>query len=477
MSVSDKGTISTDTAPASDAAADYRTGVGNGVNSIAITATQNHSGATVDIFSAAGTETDEAIAHDVGAHVGTDGMVDLPVGRNVVRIQVTAENGVAVRNYFLVITRASAGASSNAKLSDLTLTGITFSPAFNKDTMMYSADVPVNITSTTVTATAGTTATAATNASSVVITSNTDDTLDPDLVTDDVDGNITSYTVNLSPGDNVITIVVTAKDYETTETYEVRIIRGESNNAYLSSLSLMDSGGMAIDLMDMDGMVVDFASDTMMYYADVANDVDMVTVSAMEMDPDASVSGTGEKSLVVGENTVEVTVTAEDGTMMTYTVMVDRDGSGDASLSSLSLMDSDGMAIELMDMDGMVVDFASDTMMYYASVANDVDMVTVSAMATHSRAMVSVDGADNLEAGENTVTVTVTAEDGTMMTYTVMVTVASAPSSLFEQYDVNGNMEIDKDEALTAIDDYLFHGTITKEQMLDIVDFYLFGTA
>ena len=52
----------------------------------------------------------------------------------------------------------------------------------------------------------------------------------------------------------------------------------------------------------------------------------------------------------------------------------------------------------------------------------------------------------------------------------------SAQGSLFERYDVNGNMEIDKEEALTAIEDYLFHGIITKDEMLDIVDFYLFGT-
>ena len=69
---------------------------------------------------------------------------------------------------------------------------------------------------------------------------------------------ITIHSIALSNGANVITIIVTAEDYETTETYTVRVTRGVSDDATLSSLSLMDSDGMAIDLMDMDGMTAEF---------------------------------------------------------------------------------------------------------------------------------------------------------------------------------------------------------------------------
>ncbi len=85
--------------------------------------------------------------------------------------------------------------------------------------------------------------------------------------------------------------------------------------------------------------------------------------------------------------------------------------------------------------------------------------------------------------GDNVYMVTVTASDGANTdTIDLVVTVIDQddtidPSDLFERYDVNNNMDIDKDEALTAIDDYLFHGTITKEEMLDIVDLYLFGAS
>ena len=48
-------------------------------------------------------------------------------------------------------------------------------------------------------------------------------------------------------------------------------------------------------------------------------------------------------------------------------------------------------------------------------------------------------------------------------------------SELIDRYDTNSNGRIDKSEALAAVVDYLFHGTLTKEQALQVVNLYLFG--
>ena len=313
------GGESVDVSSLTSGAVIHTAGVPNGVNSITVEANPNHSGAMVVIKSGATVGTAASGTADADGTVALNVTTD-PTAPNVIGIEVTAEDGATVGYYFLQITRASASASNNAKLSALAMSGITLTPAFSPNTTMYTAEVPVNISSTTVLATAAGAAPTA-NASSVVITSDTDDMLGPDSNT--ADAHITGHTIALSLGDNVITIVVVAQDYATMETYTVTVQRGPSNNAYLSSLSLTDDMGEAVDLKDMNDMMAEFMSGIDMYYASVDGDVEMVTVSAMAMDSDATVSGDGDVSLETGENTITVTVTAEDGTtMMTYTIMV-----------------------------------------------------------------------------------------------------------------------------------------------------------
>ena len=67
---------------------------------------------------------------------------------------MTAENGSTVRNYIVEITRAPAGASSNAKLdslfADLTTAdnaAITLSPGFKPDIENYTARVANSVVS------------------------------------------------------------------------------------------------------------------------------------------------------------------------------------------------------------------------------------------------------------------------------------------------------------------------------------------
>ena len=84
---------------------------------------------------------------------------------------------------------------------------------------------------------------------------------------------------------------------------------------------------------------------------------------------------------------------------------------------------------------------------------------------------------------DNTYMVTVEASDGTNMAsheVAIMVTDVSEmvpEMSLLEMYDENDNNRIDKNEVLAAVDDYLFERTITKEQALEVIDLYLFGSS
>lgn len=67
-----------------------------------------------------------------------------------------------------------------------------------------------------------------------------------------------------------------------------------------------------------------FSSDTTDYSLIVENEVTSIDISASAADTNASVSGRGSHSLSVGDNTINIVVTAEDGTTRTYTINVVR---------------------------------------------------------------------------------------------------------------------------------------------------------
>ena len=192
-----------------------------------------------------------------------------------------------------------------------------------------------------------------------------------------------------------------------------------------------------------------FASGTTTYTASVGHAVAETTVTAMTSDANASVEVTPEDAddgtsgdqvaLAVGRTTISVEVTAQDGeTTQTYTVMVTRAGSADATLSALSLS---GVTL--------TPAFASGTTAYTASVEHAVTETTVTASASDSNASVEVtpedadDGTSGdqvaLAVGETAIAVEVTAQDGvTTQTYTVTVTRGGSSDASLSALSLSG---------------------------------------
>ena len=373
----------------------YSANVGNDVSQTAVTPTVNHSGASYVI--------------KLGGVTDADGTVSLSVGRNVITIELTAEDGSTTRTYTVTITRAEPP-STDATLRGLTLSGTDFG-TFDSTTTSYSADVDNDVVWTTVTPTVNDS-----GASYVIKLGG---------VTD-ADG-----IVSLAVGSNVITIEVTAEDGSTTRTYTVTITRAEppSTDATLRGLTL---SGTDIGTFD---------STTTSYSADVDNDVSRTTVTPTVSDSGASyviklggvTDADGTVSLAVGSNVITIEVTAEDGeTTKTYTVTVTRAEaptpaeSSDATLRALTLSGVDFGT------------FDSTTTSYAAGVANSVSQTAVTPTANDAGAsyiiklggVTDADGTVSLAVGGNVITVEVTAEDGeTTRTYTVTVTRSAPPST------------------------------------------------
>ena len=188
-----------------------------------------------------------------------------------------------------------------------------------------------------------------------------------------------------------------------------------SSDATLSALTL-SSGSLSPG----------FASGTLAYTASVANSVSSLIVTPTTNDANATATVNGASpatpvTLALGSNTVTVQVTAQDGvTTQSYTVAVTRAASSDATLSALAL--SQG---------SLSPSFTSGTLAYTASVAHSVSSLIVTPTTNDANATATVNGASpatpvTLSVGSNTVTVQVTAQDGTTQSYTVAVTRAAS---------------------------------------------------
>ncbi|WHH57762.1 cadherin-like beta sandwich domain-containing protein [Petroclostridium sp. X23] len=291
-------------------------------------------------------------------------------------------------------------AEPGADLKALTVDGYTLSPSFDPDTTDYSISVPSVVESVYVTADV--------SYDSAALKINGNDAVK----------NVTQA-VYIGSGDTMITIGVSAGD-DISKTYTVDVKRAaetaKSSNADLKSLSISHDGtGYPLS--------TNFDADTVAYSVYVPGTVVSVEIMAETSDDGAAlkiygknaVSGVAEAVyLAQGDTTIPIVVTAEDGTVKTYTVVAGRTAdSGKSSDSSLSSLSVDGYALSPA--------FSSGITGYSVAVSEDVTSLDITAVASDGGATFEINGKDAkssvaeavyVGAGTAVVTIAVTAEDG-----------------------------------------------------------------
>ena len=308
----------------------------------------------------------------------------LNVGDNTINIVVSPENCKSqyssvpgntcqTRTYTITVNRAVP--DTNAYLTDLKIAGVSV-PGFNKTTYEYTIDaVPNATTSVTV---------APTKESSLSTLS----------------GDTTSK--SLAVGNNQIKVTVTAQDGTTKHTYTVNVKR-KSNVAELSSLTVTSSPQGTLNPST-------FSASTKTYTYTVGPDVTNVSIAATAGNG-ATVAGTGNYNPQT-TNKAEIIVTPEDGSPVTYTVNLVRTKSTDVTLDELSVA---GYTLSPA--------YSDSINSYNVTVPSTETSVNVTATAHDSRTTATVSGGTNLTTGNNTVTVTVTPENGVSSARTITITV------------------------------------------------------
>ena len=213
-----------------------------------------------------------------------------------------------------------------------------------------------------------------------------------------------------------------------------------SANNYLSSLSIS-------------GAAINFNKNTHAYTVNI--DAASTTISATAEDGRSSVAGVGAKSLREGRNVFYVVVTAQNGGQRTYTITINRPYSqqpqqpttpapetptpetpeeptdpdapelplgGIHEIEGPETGEKDSNAkLKSLTIDKIAIPFNPSIIEYELNVDFDIDSIKIKADSESAKAKVDGATTHKLIVGRNVIKVTVTAEDGTVRIYEIII--------------------------------------------------------
>ena len=342
-----------------------------------------------------------ATAEDTKASVVGTGNKSLSIGDNSIEVVVTAEDG-STKTYTIKVKKLS----NDIALKSLTVTSDpmgTLTPIFASTTYAYTYNYDATVTNLNVTATTN-------NANAKVGIIDSDFSEPMTSTTGSATKTFTSTTKNVK-------VTVIAEDGSTKD-YTITLSRDLSNNSYLKDIS--------IDGTNIDG----FNKENFEYNIKVSRETDSINISAILDDEKATLTTdlSNKFNLNLGENIINIVVTAENGNTSTYILNVEREKNNDATLDSITV--SEGT---------LTPAFNKNTLNYTVNVENDVTSIEVSATATDSNATVTGIGTKELNTGDNLINIVVKSESGSENTYTINVIRAKSSNKDLIDIKVDSN--------------------------------------
>lgn len=276
---------------------------------------------------------------------------------------------------------------------------------------------------------------------------------------------------NLEMGKNTFNVKVTAEDKKTTKTYTLTITREDKENS--QSDATLSNLGIRPKEYDFTG----FKPTTTTYNTTVPNDVEKITIYASAKNSKDTISGTGNKTLNVGQNKCEIKVTSEDKkTSKTYILNVTRKEKGEETEENPEDKEpdedtendqeiTDGLKnIEIKNCE-LNPSFSQDVYSYEVTVPSGTEKLEINTETTSDDIEVEIAGNENLKQGENIITILATnKKDDTTSTYQIKANVGN------QEIDLSTvNSELKDAESNAKKQEWIIKGTIIAIIVLIII--------
>lgn len=273
----------------------------------------------------------------------------------------------------------------------------------------------------------------------------------------DFKSNITEYSID-SLDQSVITISATSSDASSTITgdlgeqkleygkniFKVTVTSEDGNSTTYTINIYRPSGNSSLDSLSVEGINVEFNSEKLNY--DLIINSDKINITATTSSSTSKVEGTGEKKLEYGKNEFKIIVTAENGSKRTYILNITRYDTNN-TLKSIKI---NGEEVKIND--NKEITFTTK-----------LDKIKIEANANSDRVKsITGTGDENIVYGANEFEIIVTAENGDIRTYKLVVNRLS--DNRLSKLTINGkdidlkdniynyNFEVDSDIDKVKID-------------------------
>ncbi len=197
----------------------------------------------------------------------------------------------------------------------------------------------------------------------------------------------------------------------------------KSSNNYLKSLTV-NNGTLSPN----------FNPRTTSYTVVVEDDLEEITISAEPEDEKATVSGAGTIQLEEGNTTARIEVVAENGSTNTYTIHIRKESAEEIIQVGIKSLKIQGVTVDNKTEDiSFMPDFKTEVTEYTCNVSNQITKLLITAEPNEEGMTIEILGNENLQMGENVITILVKSEDGQeIYTYQIIVTKGEvAPTSRY----------------------------------------------